>query len=66
MFLNPLHLTHMPGPVSRQDAACSGCPHAGKLDWVLLRGLRVAGQAVGNNEYALSDHKWLSADVAFD
>lgn len=38
----------------------------GKLDWVLLRRLRVAAQAVGNHGYALSDHKWLAAEVAFD
>lgn len=38
----------------------------GKLDWVLLRRLRVAAQAVGNHGYELSDHKWLSADVALD
>jgi hypothetical protein len=38
----------------------------GKLDWVLLRGaaLAVAGTALGNHDYSLSDHKWLSVDVA--
>lgn len=38
----------------------------GKLDWVLLRRLRVAGQAVGNHRYELSDHKWLAAEVALE
>ncbi|KAL4443466.1 hypothetical protein ABPG75_011203 [Micractinium tetrahymenae] len=38
----------------------------GKLDWVLLRRLRAARQAVGNDGYQLSDHKWLAAEVAFD
>ena len=38
----------------------------GKLDWVLLRRLRAAAQAVGTHVYALSDHKWLAAEVAFD
>lgn len=33
---------------------------------MLLRALRVLGQAVGNHDYSLSDHKWLSADVAFE
>lgn len=36
----------------------------GKLDWVLLRRLRVLSQAAGNASYRLSDHKWLAADVA--
>lgn len=38
----------------------------GKLDWVLLRRLRVAAQSIGNHEYQLSDHKWLAAEVALD
>lgn len=38
----------------------------GKLDWLLLRRLAVAATAIGNHSYAASDHKWLSADVAFD
>ncbi|KAL4422229.1 hypothetical protein ABPG77_009704 [Micractinium sp. CCAP 211/92] len=37
----------------------------GKLDWVLLRRLRPLSQAAGNDGYALSDHRWLAADVAF-
>ena len=37
----------------------------GKLDWLLLRRLAVSGTAVGNHDYSASDHKWLSADVAF-
>jgi hypothetical protein len=36
----------------------------GKLDWVLLRRLAVVERAEGNVDYALSDHKWLSVDVA--
>lgn len=37
----------------------------GKLDWVLLRGaaLAVAGTELGNHDYALSDHKWLTVDM---
>ena len=40
----------------------------GKLDWVLLRGaaLVVAGTALGNHDYSLSDHKWLTVDVMAD
>ena len=37
----------------------------GKLDWVLLRRLRARGTAVGNHDYSLSDHKWLSVSVEF-
>ncbi len=37
----------------------------GKLDWVLLRQLQPLSQAAGNDGYALSDHRWLAADVAF-
>lgn len=36
----------------------------GKLDWCLLRRLAVADKAVGNADFALSDHRWLSVDVA--
>ena len=37
---------------------------AGKLDWVLLRGgCRVVAQAMGNDQYEASDHKWLLVDV---
>lgn len=38
----------------------------GKLDWVLLRRMRATAQAVGNDDYSLSDHKWLAAEVDFD
>jgi hypothetical protein len=38
----------------------------GKLDWLLLRRLRVTTQATGNHGYELSDHKWLAAEVAFN
>ena len=37
----------------------------GKLDWLLLRRLRVLATSVGNHDYAASDHKWLCAVVAF-
>lgn len=36
---------------------------AGKLDWVLLRGLRPCRAWEGNATYELSDHKWLAAEV---
>lgn len=37
----------------------------GKLDWLLHRGgLAVADSALGNHDYAASDHKWLGADFA--
>jgi hypothetical protein len=36
---------------------------AGKLDWVLLRGCQVVEKAMGNADYAASDHKWLRVDV---
>ncbi len=35
----------------------------GKLDWTLLRQLQVVNKAIGNHDYCLSDHKWLSVDV---
>lgn len=35
----------------------------GKLDWVLLRGCRVVGKAMGNDDYRASDHKWLMVEV---
>ena len=36
---------------------------AGKLDWLLFRGpLAVADSAMGNDDFAASDHKWLAAD----
>lgn len=36
----------------------------GKLDWLLHRGLAgVASCAIGNDDYAASDHKWLCADL---
>jgi hypothetical protein len=36
---------------------------AGKLDWCLLRGMRVLQQQMGNDDYAASDHKWLLVEV---
>lgn len=36
---------------------------AGKLDWMLLRQLAVCGTSTGNQDFALSDHAWLCADV---
>lgn len=36
---------------------------AGKLDWCLLYGMRVLHKAIGNADYAASDHKWLSVEV---
>lgn len=38
----------------------------GKLDWVLLRQLQVLGTQLGNHNYALSDHKWMTVDVALE
>jgi hypothetical protein len=37
----------------------------GRLDWLLLRGpgMAPAAKALGNHDYALSDHKWISVDV---
>jgi hypothetical protein len=35
----------------------------GKLDWLLVRHLRVVSTSMGNHDYALSDHKWLCAEV---
>lgn len=54
-------------PEAATAAACcrSNCC-AGKLDWVLLRRLRVHATAEGNGSYAISDHKWLSADVTLE
>ena len=31
----------------------------GKLDWALLRRVRAVRTGVGNDDFALSDHKWL-------
>jgi hypothetical protein len=36
---------------------------AGKLDWCLLRGMRVLHKQMGNDDYAASDHKWLLVEV---
>lgn len=35
----------------------------GKLDWVMVRQMGVAKSDIGNHEYALSDHKWLSLEL---
>ncbi|KAG2427188.1 hypothetical protein HXX76_010907 [Chlamydomonas incerta] len=36
----------------------------GKLDWVLLRGVKeVVSKAMGNADYSASDHKWLEVEV---
>ncbi len=35
----------------------------GKLDWLLLRRMNVLERSMGNDDYAASDHKWLSACV---
>lgn len=35
----------------------------GKLDWLLVRNLRVLGKSMGNHLYEVSDHKWLCVDV---
>ena len=35
----------------------------GKLDWLLLRKMKVLEKDVGNHDYSASDHKWLSANV---
>ncbi|KAL0032425.1 hypothetical protein WJX79_010921 [Trebouxia sp. C0005] len=35
----------------------------GKLDWLLLRKMKVLEKSIGNHDYAASDHKWLSAYV---
>jgi hypothetical protein len=37
----------------------------GKLDWLLLRRLKIGATGIGNHDYTASDHKWLSADVIF-
>ena len=39
---------------------------AGKLDWVLLRRCLVKAKAVGNHDYAASDHKWMMVDLSLD
>lgn len=36
----------------------------GKLDWLLVRNLRVVGKRMGNHGFAWSDHKWLYAELA--
>lgn len=38
----------------------------GKLDWVLLRRMKTVHTEIGNEDYALSDHKWLLAEVEFE
>ncbi|GAB4817241.1 hypothetical protein N2152v2_004287 [Parachlorella kessleri] len=38
----------------------------GKLDWALLRRLRVHSTHVGNLDYGLSDHRWLAAEVSLE
>ncbi|RKP13974.1 Endonuclease/exonuclease/phosphatase [Piptocephalis cylindrospora] len=48
------------------------CPKAyrgmfsGKLDWTLLRGWEVRNKDMGNDAYALSDHRWLMVEVVPD
>lgn len=37
----------------------------GKLDWLLLRRLKPVATSVGNNDFTMSDHKWLCADIEF-
>eukprot|EP00884_Botryococcus_braunii_P013625 jgi/Botrbrau1/22263/Bobra.0138s0025.1 len=37
----------------------------GKLDWLLMRCLKPITTSVGNDDYSMSDHKWLCADVTF-
>eukprot|EP00775_Hariotina_reticulata_P004582 gene4582-4836_t len=36
----------------------------GKLDWALLRGMKVLSAVMGNDDYAASDHRWLLVEVA--
>lgn len=31
----------------------------GKLDWILIKDLKVSRKHIGNHDYSLSDHKWL-------
>ena len=38
----------------------------GKLDWALLRRLRVHSTHVGNLDYSLSDHRWLAVEVSLE
>lgn len=35
----------------------------GKLDWLLLRKMKVLEKDIGNHDYSASDHKWLCANV---
>jgi len=35
----------------------------GKLDWLLLRCADVVRKETGNDDYSMSDHKWLLADI---
>ena len=37
----------------------------GKLDWLLLRRMKVLQKSIGNHDYSASDHKWLAATVQF-
>ncbi|KAG1672726.1 hypothetical protein FOA52_005204 [Chlamydomonas sp. UWO 241] len=52
-----------------QEAAGVSCAAlvpctAGKLDWMLQRDRTlVVSKAIGNHDYAMSDHKWLITDV---
>lgn len=36
---------------------------AGKLDWTLLKGVKVVSKQIGNSSYAASDHRWLLVEV---
>lgn len=38
---------------------------AGKLDWLLVRDMKIVNTEIGNHDYAASDHKWLMATVLF-
>jgi hypothetical protein len=51
------------GDVTLNNATYLGLMQ-GKLDWLLVRNLRVVDKSMGNHLYECSDHKWLCVDVA--
>lgn len=38
----------------------------GKLDWLFYRGCTITGKFLGNNDYSLSDHKYLGIIIKID
>ena len=38
----------------------------GKLDWLFIRGCNINDKIIGNNDFSLSDHKYLGITIKID